>query len=537
MGGIMHAAEQAADNAPATPARGRPRVRHFVHGAMSLLLAAAALAGLAIAGQRLGWKMPKFSQLLGSSAEEKDDWCEEHCVPDSLCVECHPELLPKGKEYGWCREHGVHECPLCHPDVAQVPGTARVTAADRARAEEALAFSPRPTNGPKCRQQLRRIQFASEEVFQRLQIGTATVGRGEVTEAITATGELELDPTKVARVASRVRGTIRALLKPVGGRVRAGEIVAVVDAAEVGRAKGELLQALASLELRETTLAGLKESAGKTVKEQDVLNAQAARAEAEVRVLAAQQALNNLGLQVDPEALRKLPPAETTRRLRFLGIPEALATALANGTDSSNLLPIRSPFDGEIVERPAAEGDAAGPDHVLVVLADARRLWLTLQVRLEDAGRIRPGQLVRFQHEGHSSADVGRVTWISPTADEKSRTVPVRVAWPNSNGAHKAHTFGTAQVILRHVKDAIVVPNSAIHWEGCCNVVFVRDKNFETSPYKVFHVRKVRLGAADPELNGNVTEIAVGVLPGEVVATTNSGILRSELLKNDLGAG
>ncbi len=516
---------------------GRFRPSRIVHGAVSVLLAVAALAGLAVGGQRLGWKMPKFSELTGASARAKDDWCEEHAVPDSICVECRPELLPKTKEFGWCRKHGVHECPLCHPEVAQLPGPAYVTAADRARAEEALAFYPRPSNGHSCSQQQRRIQFASQEVFDQLQIGTAPVTRGKVVEAITATGELDLDPTKVARVSSRVHGTIRALLQPVGRHVRAGEIVAIVDAAEVGKTKGELLQALASLELCEQTLAGLKESAGKTVKEQDVLNAEASRAEAEVRVLAAQQSLNNLGLQVDPQALRKLPAEEAGRQLRFLGIPESLASALSSGTDSNNLLPVRSPLDGEIIERPAAEGDAAGSDRVLVVVADSRQMWLTLQVRLEDAARIRPRQLVRFQHEGHDTADTGTVAWISPAADEKSRTVLVRVAWPNENGAHHAHTFGTAQVILRDVQDAIVVPNSAIHWEGCCYVVFVRDKYFETSPYKVFHVRKVRLGASDPGLNGDVTEVAVGVLPGEVIATTNSGILRSELLKNGLGAG
>ena len=44
-------------------------------------------------------------------------------------------------------------------------------------------------------------------------------------------------------------------------------------------------------------------------------------------------------------------------------------------------------------------------------------------------------------------------------------------------------------------------------------------------------------GASDAALNGPVTEIAVGLLPGEVIATTNSGLLRSELLKNDLGVG
>jgi cobalt-zinc-cadmium efflux system membrane fusion protein len=348
---------------------------------------------------------------------------------------------------------------------------------------------------------------------------------------------LDLDPTKVARLSSRASGTIRAILPPVGRWVRAGDIVAVVDAAEVGKAKGELLQAIGSLDLREQTLARLKESAGKTVTEQAVLDAEAGRAETEIRVLTARQALMNLGLPVDPKALRGLAPEEAVRRIRYLGFPDGLATAIAEGTESSNLLPVRSPFDGEVIERQAADGEVAGPDRVIMVVADTRQMWLNLRVRLEDAARIRPGQPVRFRHEGHDYGDMGTVAWVSPAADEKTRTVPVRVVWPNDNGKHQAKTFGTAQIILRHVTDAVVVPSSAIHWEGCCHVVFVRDKDFDTSTYKVFHVRKVRPGASDAGLNGAMTEIAVGVLPGEMVATINSGLLRSEVLKNDLGAG
>lgn len=502
--------------------------------AILAVIAFVALLGL---GLRVGWKMPKFSELAGSETEEKDDWCEAHCVPMSECVECNPELLPKEKQYGWCRKHGVHECPICNPQVAQVPGGVKVAPEDRTRADEALSYAPRSSNGSKCRQHDRRIQIASYEVFRELAIETAAVKRGEVSEGVTATGELQLDPTRVARLSARTSGTIRYLLPPVGRWVRAGDVVAIVDSAEVGKAKGELLQALGSLELREQTLARLKESAGRTVTEQMVLDAEAARAEAEVRVLAARQSLTNLGLTVDPQAIRKLDPQEAARQMRHLGLPEGMATAMAGATDSNNLLPVSAPFDGEVIERPATEGEAAGPDRTLMVLADTRKLWLVLHVRLEDAARIRPGQPVRFRHEGHDAGDTGTVAWVSPAADEKTRTVPVRVAWPNENGKHHAKTFGTAQVILRHVSDAVVVPTSAIHWEGCCHVVFVRDKDFDTSPYKVFHVRKVRPGASDAALNGTMTEIAVGLLPGEVIATTNSGLLRSELLKNDLGAG
>src|SRR5207249_7001821 len=47
-----------------------------------------------------------------------DDWCEEHGVPESICVECNKDLLPKEQEYGWCKVHGVAECPIDHPEVA-----------------------------------------------------------------------------------------------------------------------------------------------------------------------------------------------------------------------------------------------------------------------------------------------------------------------------------------------------------------------------------------------------------------------------------
>ena len=80
-----------------------------------------------------------------------------------------------------------------------------------------------------------------------------------------------------------------------------------------------------------------------------------------------------------------------------------------------------------------------------------------------------------------------------------------------------------------------MVPSEAVHWEGCCHVVFVRDKGYfdsKDSP-KVFHVRTVRLGAGA----GRLTEIVAGVLPGEVVATKGSDVLRAELLKNNLGEG
>jgi len=532
--------EKAPTPAHAAPPK-RPSVASRVLGwtghAVPTILALAAVGALVFVGQRTGWRMPKFSMLMGNTAAEKDDWCEEHSVPDSQCVECVKGCMPRGKEYGWCKVHGVSECPLEHPDVAQLPSPPTVTQEDRDRAQRALEFAPRVENNSKCKLHQRRIQFTSAEALTRLGIGVVPVSQAPIAETVTANGEIGFDPTLVARLSSRVGGTLWRVEKQVGDKVKKGEILALVDAADMGKAKAEFQQALVNLDLKTQTFVKLKELAGLTASEQSVEDAKAAVAEAEVRLLAARQTLINLGLPMRVEDYKKLAPADVARQMQFLGLPTDLAKEVAQRTSSSNLIALVAPFDGEVIVREGVAGETVDPTKVLFVVADTRRMWLTLQVRLEDAERIKPGQSVQFRHEGHSSWDTGKVAWVSPAVDEKSRTVPVRVEFPNPDGRHHARTFGTAQVVLRQEPKAVVVPSAAVHWEGDCHVVFVRDKDFEKSDFKVFHVRKVRPGAKDVTASGPVTEIVAGVLPGELVATTNSGILRGELLKNNLGAG
>jgi cobalt-zinc-cadmium efflux system membrane fusion protein len=239
--------------------------------------------------------------------------------------------------------------------------------------------------------------------------------------------------------------------------------------------------------------------------------------------------------------VRDLSPADLARRTQFLGLPDPLAAQLSRETASSNLIAVTAPFDGEVVARSAAAGEAADPARSLFVVADTSRMWLTLRVRVEDARRLRVGQPVRFRHADHaddSGADAGTVAWVSPAADETTRTVAVRVDLPNAGGRHRANTFGTGRVILREEPAAIVVPSAAVHWEGDCNIVFVKDKNFDQPDGpRVFHVRTVRPGVKNVTATGSVTEVIAGVLPGEWVAVQNSGFLRSELLKNSLGEG
>jgi cobalt-zinc-cadmium efflux system membrane fusion protein len=522
---------------------GRPRagaLGRVIQG-LPTLLVLGILGGVAYWGHHTGWTISKFSSLTGAARAEKDDWCGEHGVPESLCVECNPGLLPKPKDYGWCSRHGVQDCPLEHPDVAQVLSEPRVARDDLERARRALDFARRPENSKRCKVHPRRIQFASQGAFERAGVGMMAASTAAVEETVAASGEITYDPTRLAALSAPVPGRLWRVDQEIGQAVRKGDVLALVGAAEVGKAKAEFLTALAQVELRTKTLERL-DAAGRGVARRQVLEAEAALREAQVRLVSAQQALVNLGLPLRADDMRGLTPDEAGRRMQFLGLPPALVNALDPRTTTGNLVPVRSPLDGVVVSRKAVAGEMVDASKTLFVVADTGRLWLTLNVRQEDLkpfrekdpGLLLGGKLVRFQPDGTTHLATGTVSWVSTAADEKTRTLQVRVDLANPGGWLRANTFGAGAIVLREEKEAVVVPSEAVHWDGNCHVVFVRDKDFlrKDAP-KVFHVRVVRPGVKDDRN----TEIIAGVLPGEVVAAKGSGVLRAELLKNNLGEG
>src|SRR5262245_6788004 len=152
------------------------------------------LVGLGYWGHRSDWKIPKFSELNGTARTDTDDWCAEHSVPESICVACKAELMPKGPLHGWCKEHGIAECTLEHAEVAQLKEVPAVSQADLERARRAIDLKPRAENDPTCKLHLRRIQFASAHAADKAGIDIALVDRAPIVESILANGEVIYDP-------------------------------------------------------------------------------------------------------------------------------------------------------------------------------------------------------------------------------------------------------------------------------------------------------------------------------------------------------
>jgi len=510
---------------------------------------------IALWGHRTGWKAGKFSEIFSrGAAEVKEDWCDshgvaksrciacnpalggadpkdwckEHGVPESKCTTCHPEILTKGKATDWCKEHGVPEssCTLCHPDIAvkgKVP---------KSTDEPTITKSQDPKSAPDpalCQTHHLRVQFASPAALKKAGIEVAAVENRAMVASVPASAEIEYDPTRLAQLSGRVAGTLWRVEKQIGDSVKKGDVLCLVDAAEVGRVKGEYLHALAQVDVRSKSLKRVQASADQGFRSQSELQEiDAALREARIRVLNSQQALANLGLAVRPEELTGLTEDQAAEKLRFLGLPEEIKKSLPSSTATANLLPVLAPFDGVVISQQGVAGEMADPAKPIFGVADPRRMWILLDVRLEDASGLAVGQPVHFRPDGSSDeVVVGKVHWLSTSVDEKTRTVKVRAEVENLDGRLRAHTFGLAKIVTRRDEKAIAIPDEAIQWEGCCNIVFVRLSE------EIFQTRKVRLGAR----NRGYTEVLVGLLPGEVVVTTGSHVLKSDILKSKLGAG
>ncbi|HJT77469.1 MAG TPA: efflux RND transporter periplasmic adaptor subunit [Gemmataceae bacterium] len=368
------------------------------------------------------------------------------------------------------------------------------------------------------------VEFASAEAVEKAGIDIAPVWQTAMAEEITASGEVLFDPSLVARLSPRAAGTAWWVAKTAGDTVKVGEVLALIDAADVGKAKAEFQQALVQVRLKRQALANLAAAQG-VIPERQRRESEAAVKDAEVRLLGAEQALTNLGLPVRAADFEKLTLEEGVRRMRTIGVAELLRSPEAKGM-TANLVPVRAPFEGVALSADVVAGEVVEAGKVLFVVVNPRRLWLTLHVSPDAVRRVALGQPVKFSPDGPPGEFEGRVTWVGTAADETTRTVPVRAELANDAGKLRASTLGKGRIVLRTEPNALVVPNEAVQTFRGEPVVFVRHADYlKADGPKSFEARAVRVGAKDAQN----TEVLSGLRMGDVVATKGSVVLLNEL--------
>ena len=337
----------------------------------------------------------------------------------------------------------------------------------------------------------------TEEQIAGAGIAVAEAGPGTVTRRVSLPGTVAANAERLAHVPARVAGIVTALHRRLGDTVAAGEVLAVVESAEIATAKGDYLAALRTTELarvtfeREQRLWQRKVSA-----EQDFLKARTDWQEAQIRLDLARQKLAAIGLgQAEVEALPR-QPIEALRRQE-----------------------VRAPIAGRITARPKMLGDAVSAEAEVYTLADLSTVWVEMAVPPADLAFVKEGMTARVRGEGETRGE-GRIVFLSPVLDPETRSARAVVELPNPEGAFRPGGFVTAEVATEERRFEVLVPRGAVQEIGGESVVFVRTP-------EGFEMREVVLGRGDQE----GVEVVFGLDPGERYAAANTFVLKAELGK------
>jgi cobalt-zinc-cadmium efflux system membrane fusion protein len=418
------------------------------------------------------------------------DWCAGHDRPESQCYICNPELDP-------ARSQDVPEGAFLSPESDGL-SLETVSAAERV---------PRTQRPPSvhCSTEDLVVRFDSPDVAGDAGLELAEVESRSITKTVECNAVIDFDGDRHAELATQVPGVVAVVHRDFGDRVARGMALATITAPNLGEAKASLLQADASYRLWE-------ENHSRQISLQERgLSAQKEVLESETHL-----------------AERKIAQARALQALLSLGLSMSEVEEVRRKGDTSPTYVVRSPFDGVVVDRNVAVGEVVEPSETLFAVADVSRMWALLDVYESDAREIRVGQPVVLRIEGLPGESYGaHITWVSSRIDPDSRTLPARAELDNLGGELRANMFARAIVSVRDQQEALVVPKTAVQWEGCCNVVFVRKS--ET----LYEPRKVHLGTEA----GAVYEVLGGVSAGEPVVTQGSFLLKTEIMKGNIGAG
>jgi len=349
------------------------------------------------------------------------------------------------------------------------------------------------------------VRLANEEIARESGFVTVTVAGRTLRRSVSCNATIAYDGNHHARLASPVSGTIATVHIDLGQHVERGGPLVTVTSAQLGAAKAAYRQAQADLRLRERNherAAGLMDS-GATSK-RALLEAETRLEESRIEEMRARQ------------------------ELLSLGFAEASLAGVAAGDDTDAGLVITSPFAGVIIHRDAVVGEVIDSSRPLMAVADVARMWADLDVQGADVVAVEPGQLVELRVDGlRGPVFTGEVTWVGTEVDRRTRLLKARAEVSNSEGLLKANMFARADIMVGAAQPVLVVPAVAVQWDGCCNLVFERQSTTEFVP------RKVKLG---PAVDG-VHEVLAGLNGGEEIVTAGSFLLKTEILKGNLGAG
>ncbi len=344
----------------------------------------------------------------------------------------------------------------------------------------------------------------SREEMKEFGVEIRTAGPEKLRIYISLPGEVKTNADKLAHIVPRVSGVVRDVRKRLGDKVRRGEVMAVLESRELADAKSAYLAAIERFSVAEADFRREENLWKKRISpEKNYLRARRMLAEARIELRSAKQ------------------------KLFALGLPDEYIASLSDHPEASyTRYEITAPFDGTVIEKHIALGEAVEADSTVFVVADLSTVWVDLSVYQKDLPLVRVGQEVVLS-AGYGIEDAtGRISYVGPVVGEETRTAIARVVLPNRDGRWRPGLFVTGRIAVDEITVPVAVPRSAVQEvEGRPSVFVETDEGFVP--------RVVNTGRKDT----SKVEISSGLEPGERYVAKGAFILKAQLSKGAFGEG
>ncbi|MEZ0299563.1 MAG: efflux RND transporter periplasmic adaptor subunit [Candidatus Methylacidiphilales bacterium] len=207
-------------------------------------------------------------------------------------------------------------------------------------------------------------------------------------------------------------------------------------------------------------------------------------------------------------------------KLRYMDVSEEQIAELEKSGQAKKTLSVNAPRDGIVLEKMAVDGQMLEAGTKLYRIADVSTVWVHSQIYEQDLGFIKLGQeaVVSLSYLPERKFR-GRVTYIYPTVDEKTRTAKIRMEFHNPGFFLKPGMFATVQIESQLEAEALLVPDMAVLRSGEKSTVFIALDGGKFEP------RTIMTGARS---ENNAYQVLAGLKEGDRVVTSGQFMLDSE---------
>lgn len=330
----------------------------------------------------------------------------------------------------------------------------------------------------------------SKAFAERAGLKVEAASKGPMTPVVKVVGSVTFNPAKVAAAGARTKGFVRKVARVEGDEVKAGDVLAEIESAELGQAQAEISVAKARRRIAEVS----------------------SKRETEL-------------LQKQLTTLREAEDAELqlAERKAALTAASQRVAALGGAAGPFGVYLVKAPIAGHIVERRVDVGQTVESDVVAFRVADLSSLWVELAVFERNISAIRVGDQVEVRPMSEPTLVIkGRVDHVEQVLDVSTRSAGVRVLVDNQEGKLRPGQSVQASIhATGPTRDVISVPDAAVTYVDGQPTVFVAEAAERVVPVVV------KLGVSD----GLRQEIAEGVAVGQQVVVGGVFALKSELYR------